>query len=272
MCKMAQSRVIEGDGVAIEALIAGSGPLVVMIPSLGRPAQDFDDLARRLTAAGYSAVRPQPRGLGRSNGPMTGLSMADLAADMAIVIEAHGGGPAIVIGHAFGQRVARMLATLRPDLVKGLVMLAAGGKVPIPDKAREALTGCFDMSLPADKHLEHVGYAFFAPGNDPAVWRAGWHPEVARMQRAATQGLAAGDASAAGRTTGVDAWWAGGSVPILVIQGLQDAVALPENGRSLAAEFADRVELIEIDGAGHALLPEKPDAIADAVLTFIERL
>ena len=36
------------------------------------------------------------------------------------------------------------------------------------------------------------------------------------------------------------------------------AVALPENGRLLEAEFGDRVELIEIDGAGHALLPEKP--------------
>lgn len=268
---MAQSRVIEGGGVAIEALVDGSGPLVAMVPSLGRPAQDFDDLARRLTHARYTAVRPQPRGLGGSIGPMTGVSLADLANDVARVIESLGGGPAVVIGHAFGQRVARMLATLRPDLVKGLVMLAAGGKVPIPDTARTALLGCFDPSLPAEQHLEHVAHAFFAPGNDPAVWRAGWHSDVARMQRAAVQGLGR-EGAEPGQTTGVDAWWAGGSARILVIQGLQDTVALPENGRLLQSEFRGRVALIEIDGAGHALLPEKPHAIAGAVLDFIERL
>lgn len=43
---MAQSRVIEGGGVTIEALVDGNGPLVVMVPSLGRPAEDFDDLSR----------------------------------------------------------------------------------------------------------------------------------------------------------------------------------------------------------------------------------
>lgn len=131
--------------------------------------------------------------------------------------------------------------------------------------------GCFDPALPADKHLEHVAHAFFAPGNDATVWQSGWHPDVARMQRAAVQGLAR-QAGAAGAATGVDAWWAGGTARILVVQGLQDTVALPENGRLLQSEFRDRVELIEIDGAGHALLPEKPDAIADAVLDFIKRL
>jgi len=34
----------------------------------------------------------------------------------------------------------------------------------------------------------------------------------------------------------------------------------------------DRVEPVEIDGAGHALLPEQPDAIAGAVLCFMARL
>lgn len=270
MRTMSQSRVIERDGVAIEALIGGRGPLVAMIPSLGRPAEDFDDLARRLAVAGYATACVQPRGLGRSTGPMTGVSMADLAGDVATVIEGFGGGPAVVIGHAFGQRVGRVLATLRPDPVKGLVMLAAGGKVPIPGRAQESLLGCFDLSLLAETHLEHVRYAFFAPGNDPAVWTTGWHPEVARMQRAATQGLAGADA---GRATDANAaWWGSGSAQILVIQGLQDTVALPDNGRLLKAEFGDRVELMELDGAGHALLPEKPDAIANAVLAFIARL
>lgn len=253
---MADARLFEKPGIAVEALVDGSGPLVVMIPSLGRPAEDFDDLARRVTAAGFTAARIQPRGVGRSAGPMQGQTLFDLAGDAALVIERLGA-PAIVIGHAFGQREARALATARPDLVRGVVTLAAGGKAPLPEKARLALIGCFDTTLSAAQHLENVRYAFFAPGNDAAVWRGGWYGETARLQIAATQ------------ATPLERWWGGGSAPMLVVQGLQDTIALPENGRALKAEFGARVTLVEIDGAGHALLPEKPAEIAAAAVPFL---
>jgi pimeloyl-ACP methyl ester carboxylesterase len=256
---MADTRVFEKSGVTVEALVDGQGPLVVMIASLGRPAEDFDDLARRVAGAGYRAVRLQPRGVGKSSGPMQGQTLLDLAGDVALAIEALGG-PAVAIGHAFGQRVARVLAASRPELVRGVVMLAAGGRVAIPAKARTALLACFDSKLTPEQHLENVGYAFFAPGNDPSVWVDGWNSETARMQNAAAQG------------TALLTWWEGGRAPMLVVQGLQDRIALPENGQSLKNEFAARVTLVEIDGAGHALLPEQPEAIATAVLAFIGRL
>jgi len=207
---------------------------------------------------------------------MLGISLADLAGDVAMIVERLAGGPAVLIGHAFGQRVARMLATTRHDLVKGIVMLSAGGKVPVPQRAREALSGCFDLALPDDVRIENVRYAFFAPGNDPTVWRSGWYPEVAQMQRRTTAGLDR-DGSNAGHSRGeeatsVEEWWAGGSAPLLVIQGLQDTIALPENGRLLKAEFGDRVQLTEIDRAGHALLPEQPVIVAANVLAFLRGL
>jgi pimeloyl-ACP methyl ester carboxylesterase len=37
------------------------------------------------------------------------------------------------------------------------------------------------------------------------------------------------------------------------------------------AELGDRVELLDIDGAGHALLPEQPEKIAAAVIAFARR-
>jgi pimeloyl-ACP methyl ester carboxylesterase len=265
---MTRREVFQDGSVSIEVRIDGSGPLVVMIASLGRPANDFDDLAARVADAGFTAARTQPRGIGASSGPIEGVSLADLAGDVAVAIGGLGGGPAVVIGHAFGQRVARMLATTKPELVRAVVTLAAGGKVPIPEKARAALAGCFDASLSAEQHLANVRYGFFADGNDPSVWRDGWHGEVARMQRAATLGLEASGRSGSHEQS----WWAGGRAPMLVIQGLQDTIALPENGRQLKAAFANRVELIEIEGAGHALLPEKPEAIADAVLAFLGRV
>jgi pimeloyl-ACP methyl ester carboxylesterase len=34
----------------------------------------------------------------------------------------------------------------------------------------------------------------------------------------------------------------------------------------MKAELGDRVELLDIDGAGHALLPEQPEKIAAAIV------
>jgi pimeloyl-ACP methyl ester carboxylesterase len=171
---MAEVRTAEHGGVTIKYAIDGRGPVVLMIPSLGRPAGDFDGLAARLVAAGYTAIRPQPRGIGASSGPMQGVSLRDLAADALSPVPADAG-PIIVIG----QRVGRMLATEYPERVRTMVMLADGGMAPMRPGAREALTVVFDTSLPPDKHIEMVRFAFFAAGNDATVWRDGWYPKVA---------------------------------------------------------------------------------------------
>jgi len=247
-----------GGQVAFE--VDGTGPVVLMIPSLGRPASDFDELARRLVAAGFTAVRPDPRGIGKSTGPMDGLTLHDLAADAAAVIEALGAKPVIVVGHAFGQRVGRTLAADRPELVRAMAMVAAGGRAPMKPGAQEALMGCFRLDRPDAERLADVRFAFFAPGNDPNIWRGGWYPDAAKAQIAAT------------RATPIEGWWnAGSTTPLLVIQGLQDTVAPPENGRMMKAELGDRVELLEIDGAGHALLPEQPEKIAAAIVAFARK-
>jgi pimeloyl-ACP methyl ester carboxylesterase len=78
--------------------------------------------------------------------------------------------------------------------------------------------------------------------------------------------------SAALKATPVGDWWAGGSCPILVIQGLQDRIAPPANGYHLKAEFPDRVEVVDLDGAGHALCSEKPREIAALIAAFARRL
>jgi len=257
----AESRLTNLPDGVVEVLVDGTGPLVVMIPSLGRGAEDFEELSRAAVAAGYRVARFQPRGVGGSVGRMTGITMQDLAAHVAAGNEAAGGGPAVVLGHANGQRLARMVAATRPGLVRAIIMLAAGGKVPAMPAALAALNAVFDESLSEAQHLEAVRIAFFAPGNDPTVWKDGWYPATQKMQRAA------------GTTPAVDDWWsAGNSAPILIVQGLQDQLAVPANGRMLRAEAPDRVELIELDGAAHALLPEKPAEIARAITTFLGRV
>lgn len=252
------SQLISGPAGAIEVRVTGQGPPVVLIPSLGRGAADFDDLADRLARAGYRAIAPEPRGIGGSDGPLDGLTMFDLAADVAAVVDALVGGPATLVGHAFGNRVARMTATEHPRVVESLVLLACGGDVPPAPEHAAALRRVFDVEVTGADHLAAVGTAFFSPGNDPSVWVDGWYPLVASVQGKATNALDPGH------------WLDAGTAEVLVVQPLDDVVALPANARSILDRIGDRASLVEIADAGHALLPEQPDAVAAAVLDWLE--
>src|SRR3984885_13132556 len=116
--------VTRGDA-RLQVLTQGDGPPIVLLPSLGRGANDFDAIAEDLAGAGYRVLRPQPRGIGASQGPWDGVKLEDLAADVAAVIASNGGDPAFVVGHAFGNRVARTLATVQPGSVKAVGLVAA---------------------------------------------------------------------------------------------------------------------------------------------------
>jgi len=107
-----------------------------------------------------------------------------------------------------------MLATDRPDLVRDVILLAAGGKVPMA-------------------------------------------PEIAASLRTCSGP--------------VDDWWQAGGKPVLILQPACDIAAVPENARDLARAIGDRAHLVEIPHAGHAALPEQPEAISEAVLAFLDR-
>ena len=126
-----RSRSVEVDGGTIDVRIHGGGPMVVMIPSLGRGADDFDDLGARLAARGYMAVMPEPRGIGATTAPLDDLGMTILAADVAAVIRSIGGTDATahVVGHAFGNRVARMTATEHPQVQLAMLLEAPNPEI-----------------------------------------------------------------------------------------------------------------------------------------------
>jgi len=250
--------VAAGDA-RIEVISEGEGPPVVVLASRGRGADDYDELARELSRAGYRVLRPQPRGIGASRGPMRGLTLHDLARDVAAVIEHERAGPAVVVGHAFGNWVARTTAADHPRLVRGVAILAAAAK-RYPKELAEAVTKCADTSLPDAERLKYLQLAFFAPGHDASEWLAGFYPEVNASQRAA--GLATSQAE----------WWGAGSAPILDVQAELDAFRPRETVRELRHELGERVTVVTVRDAGHALVPEQPAAVASALIGWMRRL
>ena len=248
--------VIDAGEVRLAVTTRGHGRDVLMIPSHGRGGADFDDLGRRLEHAGFHAIALDPRGVGESRGPAEGVTLHDLAADAAIVIENLCDGPAHVIGHANGQRIARCLAADRPELVDRLVLLASGGKLE-PDPVWSLYGRLYDADLPVEVRLDALRRIFFAPGNEAEAWLDGWWQAAREIQ------------DRANAATPLEDWWHGGEAPMLVVQGLADLIARPGNGHMLADELGPRVTVVDLPRVGHAMLPEDPAGIAALVIDYL---
>jgi pimeloyl-ACP methyl ester carboxylesterase len=102
--------------------------------------------------------------------------------------------------------------------------------------------------------------AFFAPNSDASIWLQGWHPAADEVQ------------SDAGRATKQSEWWSGGTVPLLDLQGELDPFRPRAMSNEMREEFGERVSVVVIPKASHALLPEQPAAVTAAILAWIGQL
>ena len=159
----------------------------------------MDKLSQSLSDSGYRVVRINFRGSGKSTGPSEGVTLHTLAADVAGVIQALKLGPTNVAGHAFGNRVARTLAADRPELVRTVILFAAGGKVPPTPDGEHALKTIFNPASTDAEVLRDMKYMVGNPANIQMAWhviRPCRAPQVAGIERTAME------------TTPLKEWWA----------------------------------------------------------------
>ena len=253
-------RIVDSTQASIEVYIEGQGPTVVIVPSYGRDGgADFDALTDVLVDAGYRVLRPQPRGIARSVGPMAAVTFEDMAGDLACVIDKLADGPAVILGHAFGNFVARATATHHPDKVAAVILAAASGKTVAPEVVSAPIRAG-DLSLPDPVRLDALRLAFFAPGHDASLWLTGWYPDTLAMQVDCVQ------------RTDVSRYWSAGNVPIFELIAALDPFHIPDEWGALRASYGDRVRTTIIERASHALFPEQPRAVANAVLSYVSSL
>jgi pimeloyl-ACP methyl ester carboxylesterase len=244
----------------IECFDHGQGVPVVLLPGGSLAVGYLSDLADALADAGFRAVRINPRGAGSSTGPMEGLTLHDFAADVAGVIEGLGLAPTFVLGHAFGNRVARTVAADRAELVRGVILVSAGGKVEPRPEAQRALVTLFTPTATESDVLDAMKWMVGSPENASSVWA---RFKDSRAPKAAPSQMAAAKA------TPLQDWWSPpGDVPYLVVQGMKDEAAPAENGHLLKEELGDRVTVVDIPNAGHLQPLEAPGPVAEAVIAF----
>jgi pimeloyl-ACP methyl ester carboxylesterase len=200
-----------------------------------------------------------------SGGGFSNYALGDLASDIRTAMADAAVPPTErvhLVGHAFGNRVVRTFATLYPERTAGLVLVAAGDKTDnMPADVARSLRLSTLGFIPWPLRGESVSKVFFAAGIEtPEYWKRGW-----------SSWGAIGQARAA-KANGSSSFNAGGKGPMLVLQAQDDVIAPPKDaGELLKANYGARVTLVPVQPAGHALLPEQPDTIATAIISFLRK-
>ena len=164
---MAQTQIVDVGAARLECTVYGSGDPLVVLANAGCSTGYLERFGERLPGSQIIAINM--RGVGGSRGSLDGATLHDLAGDVAGVIKAIGCGPAHLIGHAFGNRIARCLAVISQPLVRSVTLLAAGGLIgpstPIGLSFRGAPPGQDER-----QRLRHaLGARWLSPASDPKI-------------------------------------------------------------------------------------------------------
>lgn len=104
--------------------LPGSSPGYLYLHGLGsvRAGEKSASLMRHAATRGRACTRFDFRGHGDSSGTIGQVTIGELIADTVLVLERHG--PANVVGSSLGGLVGAFATARRPDLVRGLALIA----------------------------------------------------------------------------------------------------------------------------------------------------
>jgi pimeloyl-ACP methyl ester carboxylesterase len=263
---MAQSLSTEGivklASSTMEYFSQGKGEAIVLLPGGTLTVGYLDAMAATLAAQGYRVVGINFRGSGKSTGPSEGVTLQTNADDVAGVIKALDIGPVHIVGNDFGNRVARMVAASHPELIRSVILLAAGGKIRPKPEALHALEVIFNPASTETEVLAEMKYLVANQADAARVWEilnASRDPQVGAIEEAAS------------KATPLAAWWAPpGNTRYLILQGADDQLAPPENGVELQKELGARATLVNVPSAAHMLPVELPAVAASHIVEFVK--
>ena len=275
-----RASTIAAAGSRIRVLEDGRGePAVLFVHGVGGWAENWSETIERVAASGRRAIAFDLPGFGESSavGGARYFDPRDPFYPTVVdgVRRALGLERPHLVGHSLGGGIAAVTSVVHPHAWRSLTLVAPGGFGPeialvlrilslpflalttwLPRPAgagRAVLESCFhDRSrIPAHLYAESVRY-------DPS------YPETLRVMRAVAtlRGV---------RRSLREAWLARAGEyagPVLVVWGREDGIIPAAHVAALRRAYP-HAELRVIEGAGHLVMPEQPDACADALLVFL---
>lgn len=243
---------------------SGDGELIIALPGAGGDYTRYQRIAPLIAAAGYHLVVVNQRGIMGSTGSSADLTLEDLAGDVIAIADALNAERFHMMGWAFGNRTSRMAATLFPDRIITVSLIAAGGLVPPLTESGDLERLLSNQSLPLAEKVRLARRTLFSPAtSDELVLEFArtlqYWPEAQLAQQQAN------------RNTPVGVWAGAGTAPLLMVMGEDDLTAPIANGYRMKAEYGERVTLKVIPGGGHVVGLEKPHETAAAITAFLNR-
>jgi pimeloyl-ACP methyl ester carboxylesterase len=266
-------RRLEIKGTAVRYFVGGEGPPLVLVHGLGGSASNWGELAP-LLAPSRRLIVPDLPGHGGSD-PLPAVPGLGAFADRVAAVADHEGAlPAPVVGHSLGGVVVLHLALRRSDAVTGLVLAAAAG-LSVGTRFEQSLVTASMLVRPGRLVARHADRVVGSPSLRRALLGVYYVADPAGLTEAGVRGFLAGHLL---HTDIGSAWRALQSddpreqlhdvrAPTLLLWGANDA-QLPLDD---AFEYARRLRapLRVIPDCGHLLIGERPDACADAILSFV---
>ena len=246
-------------------------------PGLGR---DFAPVARILEPS-FKVLSVDRPGYGSTGG--AAISMTDNANFFASHIERSATERVVLVGHSYGGGIAILLAARRPDLVRGLVLVASVGSA--------AHIGPIDhvLAAPVIGDVLVAGFVTSARRVLPLVrdsgrripgalgrWVAGSLPDRSFARTAefdaqsVRKSVVAEQRALLSEIRDVESALGELDLPVEVISGTWDMIVPPAASRAIASRVPGAViELVP--GIGHFVPRDAPRAVASAVERVRER-
>ena len=266
-------RIARVNGVELEYEVSGSGEAVLMIsPVLADGFRPL--LSEPALAGGYRLITYHKRGWAGSTHTPAPVSVEDHAKDAAALLAHLGVGRAHVVGHSSGAAVAVQLALLQPQIVRTLALLELS-LLSVPGAA-----GFLKKAGPAFEAYRAKDHAtalsLFMTAVSGLEWDACRRLLDRRIPDAVTAAIKDADTFFGVELPALGAWTFGAaearriSQPVLSVLG-SDTAPLWVEIAGLLRSWLPRVEGCTIEGAGHLLQIQRPQAVAEGLAGFFDR-
>ena len=212
----------------------------------------------------HNALAPDLPGHGRSQGPALG-SIADLADWIVSLLDAAGIQQAAVVGHSMGSLVTLEAAARQPSRVTKIALLGTSAPMPVAEPLLSAAQADNHAALDMINVWSYSARAQLGGNTAPGLWMLGMNRRL--MERQAPGVLYADFKACNDYTHGVEAA-ARVQCPTLVVVGSCDRMTPPRVTHELVKRLP-HAQTVTLEGSGHALMAEQPDAVLDALIGFL---
>jgi pimeloyl-ACP methyl ester carboxylesterase len=239
-------------------------PSVVFVHGAAHDHSVWALQSRYFAYHGWNALAVDLPGHGKSEGKALDR-IGDIADWVAHVLDAAGANTAALVGHSMGSLVALETAARHPARVAKLALVGTAVPMPVSEPLLNASKANDHVAYEMINVFSHSNAAQIGCNRVPGMWMMG---SAMRLMERSGPGVLHADFSACNAySSGLEAA-AQVKCPSLLILGKRDQMAPMKAAQALATKIPN-VRTVALEGAGHALMSEQPDAVLDELIRFL---